>query len=979
MNLWKQKLADFLHDPPSKALELKDHQERAAAAYRQAGFIATEIGDYIKDADHTAAAADRLPFPHWRSSGLQCAFDGIRNAFRHPLSGETYRFHAEFRSIEQVFEGEAAIQPSLTDKCLAEMDDATAWRARFFAHWRLWCREVSQKDYRFALLPADTRIPDHSIWTHMQVVSALGSCSEKDTLRPAFLKFQLGPVQDFIAAARSTRDLWSGSYLLSWLMAAGLKELSARIGPDAVIFPSLKDQPLFDLHWRDDLWRKVSLNDCDSVWKSFNWKDEDLLVPNLPNVFLAVVPASKGIDLAKEVKKAICDEWARIAEKVWQYCDEKGLTDSESSDSSERFSKEDRQKRFDSQVKRFLSLSWQVTPWPNSIDDALHSVRPSPNDDPNLPQVAKSNLAGSPTSNETQLPAPLLSPLAISALRIGRVVKMAESEMPKDHRDVRYYDCGRHPSGHPKAGWKDSDQLKPDAKLNNAGLAWSAIIALNAWQLDAVRQTRAFAAAQMGGWQVGTFNNKDSLTGKEEAFAGGRVWAERAQSREDRLAHRFKKGDWIGAPTLIKRLWDLAYLQPVWGLEVPKFPHTRGIAAHDPFAKSCSNDEEEMDIDKLEASEKYFAVLAFDGDEIGKWISGEKTPPFETQLADYKDSSNQQRFGAKVYFEKPEFNQFLKAQRPLSPSYHLQFSEALGNFARVCARRVVEAYDGRLIYAGGDDVVALLPADTALECAQALRAAFRGEKVCGPTGELLFDSRHPGFLEVPKHPKQPIRRHHDDAGNPIPLLVPGPHADASVGIAIAHFKAPLQDVVRSAQSAEKRAKRQLGRGAVAVTLMKRSGEIVEWGAKWGPGLKLHQLLLSALRQERLSAKFPHRLAELLEPYLLATTPLIESQLKDGTLETASAGFPVFEIILREVDHCLARQRGKKFPVNAEVSKLFLVEFTGAVKAYLESLKSSVSGTRETDRCIKSILGLCQTVAFSARTASDPDSQPKGNS
>jgi len=40
----------------------------------------------------------------------------------------------------------------------------------------------------------------------------------------SLLKLQIGPVQDFIAQARSTRDLWSGSYLLSWLMAAGAKE-----------------------------------------------------------------------------------------------------------------------------------------------------------------------------------------------------------------------------------------------------------------------------------------------------------------------------------------------------------------------------------------------------------------------------------------------------------------------------------------------------------------------------------------------------------------------------------------------------------------------------------------------------------------------------------------------------------------------------------------------------------------------------------
>jgi len=44
----------------------------------------------------------------------------------------------------------------------------------------------------------------------------------------ALLKFQIGPVQEFIAQARSTRDLWSGSFLISWMMA---KTSSAGIPP----------------------------------------------------------------------------------------------------------------------------------------------------------------------------------------------------------------------------------------------------------------------------------------------------------------------------------------------------------------------------------------------------------------------------------------------------------------------------------------------------------------------------------------------------------------------------------------------------------------------------------------------------------------------------------------------------------------------------------------------------------------------------
>ncbi|MDO8945354.1 MAG: type III-B CRISPR-associated protein Cas10/Cmr2, partial [Desulfobacterales bacterium] len=265
-------------------------------------------------------------------------------------------------------------------------------------------------------------------------------------------------------------------------------------------------------------------------------------------------------------------------------------------------------------------------------------------------------------------------------------------------------------------------------------------------------------------------------------------------------------------------------------------PNTRGIAGHQP-EKDCGDDETAED---AATSEKYFAVLAFDGDEIGKWISGEKLPPFSTQLADYHDHGKEVRHGALEYFErdsnpdgkeslKDRFANFLKSPRPLSPSYHLQFSEALGNFALLCAGPIVEAFDGRLIYAGGDDVVALMPADTALACAEALRSAFTGGEVQAPDGTVLFRSPAPGFLTSDRWKDDHGR------GRPIPFLVPGPAADASVGIAIAHFKAPLQDVVRAAQAAEKRAKNQLGRSAVAVTLFKRSGETNEWGAKWDSG------------------------------------------------------------------------------------------------------------------------------------------------
>ncbi|MDR1817053.1 MAG: hypothetical protein LBR07_02520, partial [Puniceicoccales bacterium] len=64
------------------------------------------------------------------------------------------------------------------------------------------------------------------------------------------LRFQIGPVQDFIAAARSTRDLWSGSYLLSWLVAHGVKvarQTTAGATKVDVIYPAIEKQPLLDV------------------------------------------------------------------------------------------------------------------------------------------------------------------------------------------------------------------------------------------------------------------------------------------------------------------------------------------------------------------------------------------------------------------------------------------------------------------------------------------------------------------------------------------------------------------------------------------------------------------------------------------------------------------------------------------------------------------------------------------------------------
>jgi len=980
-SFWKNKLAAYLHDPPSKCADIATHDLRSERALRAAGFSEEELRAFAKQADLTASSADRFPFPGSRSAGMTCAFDGVRAGFHHPLGGarqdqpavlsfESGREVTGFDAIEGELEDrEQTIQPVL-NQVPDDWSEEDKWRARFFAHWRLWPQFAAERDARFAFLPADTRLPDHTIWTHNTVVAALAGCADLGdgapptnpeecaaalrtaALRPAFLKFQLGPVQDFIAQARSTRDLWSGSYLLSWLMAAGLKALSAQFGPDAVIYPNLRNQPLFDLHWRVDLWERVCIGDK-PVWQSLrerarrtrhdnvaNNPDLDLLTPNLPNVFFAIVPAKAVARLGQEIADAIRGEWRAICESVWQKVQASGLLELCPPPLREGKAHE----RFVAQTERIWNLSWHALPWPVDLTEAR--------------QIASRLLpAGNQAAGEKSL-----------LQRFDTVIHAATQAMPKDHRDPRYYKGGA-------TGPRDS--------LNNIGLGWALLTALSGWSLDAVRQTRDFRAWSAGGWGTGVVHNKDGLTGREEMLFGGSGFADKVSKLSDpEWSRLFRHDDEVGAITLVKRVWHWSWLAEKQGLRTRRnqfpMPNTRMVADHKPFE---SGDDSEDEIEKISDEAKggkYFAVLALDGDSIGKWVSGEKCPSYRTQLATYSDSTNTQAHGSLEYFTRPSdpdgrgklserFADLLRTRRLVSPSYHLQFSEALSNFAVLCARPIVEAFDGRLIYAGGDDVLAMLPADSALDCARALRNAFRGTTVVGPDGESILSSPSEGFLATDTWKDDHGR------GRPIPFLVPGPAADCSVGIAIAHFKAPLQDVVRAAQAAEKRAKKPLqsgglGRGAVAVTLMKRSGEMLEWGCRWNSrGLELLKEVQQALAAKHLNNKFPHRVVELLEPYLTASTPLLKEKGNLRSVET----FDASGTILAELNHALDRQ----CPLKGPAKRALADALSAKAREYLTGVEDS-----NPERLLQDLIGLMQTAAFAHRTRTEPNnnSQPKGS-
>ncbi len=147
----------------------------------------------------------------------------------------------------------------------------------------------------------------------------------------------------------------------------------------------------------------------------------------------------------------------------------------------------------------------------------------------------------------------------------------------------------------------------------------------------------------------------------------------------------------------------------------------------------------------------FYAMLLMDGDNMGKLMN------------DHEDDN-----------EKP-------------------ISRALSAFTKD-VREIVRDHDGVTIYAGGDDVLAMLPMPDALNCAKSLSKNYK--------------------------------RHFNEA-------IPEANATISAGLVFSHYHIPLSTVMREAHDIlDDVAKDQNGRDSIAVSVLKNSGKYCQWTVTW---------------------------------------------------------------------------------------------------------------------------------------------------
>jgi CRISPR-associated protein Cmr2 len=225
--------------------------------------------------------------------------------------------------------------------------------------------------------------------------------------------------------------------------------------------------------------------------------------------------------------------------------------------------------------------------------------------------------------------------------------------------------------------------------------------------------------------------------------------------------------------------------------------------------------------------ETYYALLMMDGDEMGAWLSGSK----EKDSASYRECFHPAvRSGFDTAAARDALlREYGQQPRAMSPNRHLAISAALNDFALHVVPEVIESeYLGRVIYAGGDDVLAMLPVADLLPAMQRLRWGYSGH--APSSGQLDWH--------------QAIRSKRLEFRNGFGLLrgrllrLMGEKATASCGAVIAHHQAPLSAVLRELRAAEQRAKSEGDRNAWSLTLIKRSGGAVHVTARWGEPLDL---------------------------------------------------------------------------------------------------------------------------------------------
>lgn len=739
---WETLIMVFLHDPPDKALGVRTHESVTK------GYLSVALGRPINDrefenvtkkADRAAAAAERFPFP--KGPFVDPEPGGVFTIF-HPVSAAETRITCGDIDQDRIKTIIAGIVSGLEDD-----------QQRFLALWRLLPARIEQEmgaDWK--LLPAESRQPDHTLWHHVDITTALAAANREGG-RAAFLSFTIGPVQEFIAAARSLRDLFTGSAILSWLAFQAMRPVLEECGPAALVFPHLRGNFLAD-RW---LAERLAGRDIPDLTAEQDGRP----VTGLPNRFLALVPAAMANALGARCEASVRNAWKALAQDVRARFKQ---------DVDRNFPGWD--DRWDEQIATVPEVSWVAVPEPELSVDAMVKIAGGTLDSV-WPDAAAIRRLATAIPDEGRRPYFKDHAAGRWQAQVETVAKIAESA-----RLVR-----------PVPALPSRDQGSNPEKCTILG------------SFDQMGPTEREEAKEF--WKTVRKRPIDGVRLREHerlcAISLAKRFALPARLDRELSIKRVMRRFPDTATVAAQRWLDYAGIDPDYYRD--EYGCWNGQWLYGREGKDsgdwCEQQKEKVEaaFNKLQdavrdavkhlgrAPPGYYAILAADGDRMGEWLAGRNAPRVREvvhrTLVDYFEGLPDQDAVAKG----------LNARRPVGPALHAAISSGLQTFASVLVPEIVERHHGVLIYAGGDDVLALMPVETALACAGGIRSAFSRDEAMGGRASL------------------------------------------SAGIAVVHTKEDLRQAIQAAREAEKAAKHG-GRNQLGLAVVRRSGEKGECRVPW---------------------------------------------------------------------------------------------------------------------------------------------------
>lgn len=663
-------------------------------------------------------------------------------------------------------------------------------------------------------LAGSVRMPDHSVLAHRSLTAALHGAR---TDGPAALLYvHVGPVQSFIAAARRTHDLWVGSFTVAYLTYIAVEQVAKCVGPDALVFPDLAYLPLSQQRLFSD-----------------NKKPESLTHASLSNKLLAIVPHQHAEAIAREAVCAAQTEWKAMAKAAKAALERAYPKFSSSCD------------KWQEQVDAHLEIDVVIQPWPQDRE-RLHKLI---SDIGLIPPEGPLSAQGHP-DQQSQLVGDFygrlfdLSHRTMAAHRKTVFPQFVPGDSrPKCIQCVRREQMG--PIASPgqerqqhrlsgtfftelsqalqKAQGLDNDDDRLSLQLGSGeGLCAVCLVKRLApkvyygnreqsklpihWNDQNHRRYLRFPSVSsiasaplcfvLGSVAQGKWDVPNTTKPIREAIDKAIVdWRRSldALCQKDALdfthpgnllaAFRdWEKDDTMGRLLAVDGSWlypEFYVFDTVW-------------RTHYPSGSSSTDGEDasrrERVRQKLPPAGKclekvlkpigcnpstYLAVLCMDVDMMGDWLTGKAAPKWR-EIVD----------GVQL---DPRLGE---QKRPLYPALGADLSRRLGQLATQTFLLIVEKEClGRVVYGGGDDLLALLPLQTALVCMDRLNEVIRGEEHLGSTVTL------------------------------------------SMGLHIMHWRDPLTRAINSARDAEKKAKGR-GRNRFVISLNKRSGSRMLLDLPW---------------------------------------------------------------------------------------------------------------------------------------------------